>query len=420
MALPTQTNRRSLSTEQKIAILMQQAGHDRESGGNRQEGVPRDALRPINIRPLSDRGFGPTKIFRILLSNACVFSCAYCPMRAGRDLPRHAFPPEKLAEIFMEARRRGWSEGLFVTSGIPKSPVWAMDRMIALVELLRFRHRFAGYIHAKAVAGCREDQLDRLTLLVDRLSYNLESVCQATLDRVAPEKSLSAGLALMRRARRVAAGGSPRLSGDPRPPGPHLGSGITTQIVVGLDSRNDREILKETFGLWRDRTIHHSHYAAFRPISDTPLEGRPETPALREHRLYQADHLLRRYGFEPAELEFDDRGNLPFDCDPKMAWALAHSGSFPIEITTAGREALRRVPGLGPRGVERILAERKRWTSLAAHDLTRLGAIASRAAGFLSYRGKRLSIFRGQRALFGREEVTQAPVVYSFSPGTFR
>lgn len=397
---------------------MKQAGDDRDGNGRPGGGV--GALRPINIRNLADRGFGATKIFRILLSNACVFSCSYCPMRAGRDLPRHAIAPERLAEIFLEAFRRGWSQGLFVTSGIPKNPVWAMDRMIALVELLRFRHRFAGYIHAKAVAGCRPDQVDRLALLVDRLSYNLESVCQKTLDRVAPEKSVSAGLDLMRRAKRAADEGAPRIAGDPRPPGPHLRAGITTQIVVGLDERNDRDLLRETFGLWRERTIHHPHFAAFRPISETPMEDRLETPALREHRLYQADHLLRRYGFEPSELPFDEAGNLPFECDPKMAWALAHAENFPVEITTATRETLRRVPGVGPAGVERILAERKRWSSLAARDLGKLGAIASRAAGFLSFRGKRLSIFRGQKPLFDAEALAPPPAVYSFSPGTFR
>ncbi len=411
---------RKLSTEEKIRILMGQAADDREGNGSVGGRVSRDALRPINIRTLSSHGFGSTKIFRILLSNACVFSCSYCPMRAGRDLPRHAISPEKLAEIFMESFRRGWSQGLFVTSGIPKNPVWAMDRMIALVELVRFRHRFAGYIHAKAVAGCREDQVDRLTLLVDRLSYNLESACQATLDRVAPEKSAAAGLALMRRARNLADTGPRRISGDPRTAGPHLRAGITTQIVVGLDSQNDRDLLGETFALWRDKTIHHPQFAAFRPISDTPLENRPETPALREHRLYQADHLLRRYGFEPAELPFDEKGNLPFDCDPKMAWALSHPERFPVEITTATRETLRRVPGLGPAGVERILAGRWKWASIAAADLGWLGAVASRAAGFLAFRGKRLSIFRGQPALFGEDAMTKPPVVYSFSPGTFR
>jgi predicted DNA-binding helix-hairpin-helix protein len=141
---------------------------------------------------------------------------------------------------------------------------------------------------------------------------------------------------------------------------------------------------------------------------------------MREHRLYQADHLIRRYGFELAELAFDERGNLPFDCDPKMAWALRHPERFPLEITTASREALRRVPGVGPAGVERILAERKRWTALRARDLARLGAVASRAAGFLSFRGKRLSIFRGQPALFGPDAQVSRPAVYSFSPGTFR
>jgi predicted DNA-binding helix-hairpin-helix protein len=405
---------RPLSTEEKIRILMDQAMDERDGSA-----VGGDALRPINIRTLSDRGFGRTRIFRILLSNACVFSCSYCPMQAGRDLPRHALPPEKLAEIFMESHRRGWSEGLFVTSGIPKNPVWAMDRMIALVELVRFRHRFAGYIHGKAVAGCRADQVDRLTLLVDRLSYNLESACQATLDRCAPEKSVQAGLDLLRRARALADRGRPRIAGDPRPPGTHLRAGLTTQLVVGLDAQSDREILGETHRLWRDRTIHHAQFAAFRPISDTPMEGRPETPALREHRLYQADHLLRRYGFEPGELSFDENGNLPFDADPKLAWALAHPENFPVEIQTAPREALQRVPGVGPATAERILAGRKNWSAFTARDLSRLGAVAVRAAGFLSFRGRRLSAFRGQIRLFGNESLAK-PAVYSFSPGTFR
>src|SRR5689334_12369126 len=251
------TSAKSLSTEDKIRVLMGQAVDDREGTGARVDAFSGGALRPINIRTLSSHGFGSTKIFRILLSNACVFSCDYCPMRAGRDLPRHAISPEKLAEIFMESHRRGWSHGLFVTSGIPKNPVWAMDRMIALVELVRFRHRFSGYIHAKAVAGSEPAQLDRLTLLVDRLSYNLESACQATLDRVAPEKSAAAGLALMRRARNLADEGPRRISGDPRKSGPHLRAGITTQLVVGLDSQTDRDLLGETFALWRDKTIHH-------------------------------------------------------------------------------------------------------------------------------------------------------------------
>jgi predicted DNA-binding helix-hairpin-helix protein len=407
------------STDEKVDLLMRQASQDHENPA--LDSLARDPLRPFNIRHLSDRGFGRPRLFRILLSNACVFSCSYCPMRSERDLPRHALSPEKLAEVFLEAHRRGWAQGLFVTSGIPKNSVWAMDRLIALVELLRFKHRFAGYIHAKAVAGCRLDQVDRLVLLVDRMSYNLESACEATLKNAAPEKSVSDGLAVLERARSLA-GNSPfrRVTGDPRPPGRALGAGATTQFVVGLGDETDRELLEKSRELQRKKTIHHTHFAAFRPIVDTPMAERPETPALREHRLYQAEFLLRVYPFEPSELVFDDGGNLPLQHDPKMAWALWHEDRFPVELATASRDELLRVPGLGPRSVERLLIVRRSAASFTARDLTRAGAVASRAAGFLSFRGRRLSAFRFQPALFPPTAASERVSHYTFSPGTFR
>lgn len=400
---------------------MNEAADDRDGEDASARGFSRHALDPINLRTLADRGFGRRRIFRILLSNACVFSCAYCPMRAGRGLPRHALAPARLAEIFLEARRRGWADGLFVTSGIPKNPRWAMDRMIELVEILRFRHRYAGYIHAKAVAGAEPAQVERLALLVDRLSYNLESACQRTLDRVAPEKSAADGLALLRRAREAARSAPPgRLSGDPRPPGPAMAAGVTTQVVVGLDPEPDRGILAETTRLWKEETIHHPHFAAFRPIVDTPMENHPEAPALREHRLYQADYLIRLYGFAPEELRYDEAGNLPLGRDPKLSWALAHPELFPVEITRAGRRELRRVPGLGPKTVERLLAARRRTTTFTARDIARLGGVARRAAGFLSYRGRRLGLLHLQEALFPPERIPMPRQSYAFSPGTFR
>ncbi len=411
---------REPSLEEKIRILMSEAADDRDGDGTAPRAFARPALGPINLRTLSDRGFGRTRIFRILLSNACVFSCAYCPMRAGRRLPRHALAPARLAEVFLEARRRGWVDGLFVTSGIPKNPRWAMDRMIELVETLRLRHRYAGYIHAKAVAGAEAAQVERLALLVDRLSYNLESECQATLDRLAPGKSAGEGLGLLRRARDVARNALRRMPGDPRPPGPAMRAGATTQIVVGLDREADRGILAATTRLWRERTIHHPHFAAFRPIADTPMESHPETPALREHRLYQADFLVRLYGFAPEELPYDGSGNLPLARDPKLAWALAHPELFPVEITRAGRRELRRVPGLGPRTVERLLALRGAITGFTARDIGRLGGVASRAAGFLAFRGRRLALLHLQESLFPPERIPEPPRLYDFSPGTFR
>ncbi len=413
-------------TEQKIRLLIAQAVADQDGSGTAQVRPAagfraRQPLDPINIRNLADRGFGATRLFRILLTNACAFDCAYCPMRAGRDLPRHALSPAVLADAFLTAYRKRWADGLFLTSGIPKNPRWAMDRMIELVEILRLRRGYAGYLHAKAVSGAEPEQVERLALLCDRVSYNLEVVCQATLDKVAPEKSYARGIDLLERVRRVARdAGRRRLTGDPRPPGPAVSAGATTQIVVGLGPETDRELLATTHRLWSERTIHHPHFAAFRPIEDTPLENAPETPALREHRLYQADYLVRRYGFAPEELSYRDSGNLPLARDPKLTWALAHPDRFPVELTTAARETLLRVPGVGPRSAERLLELRRRAAAVTLADLKTAGAVARRAAGFLSWRGRVLGERGLQDPLFAPEDIPKTSQVYGFSPGTFR
>ncbi len=417
---------KSSDTEQKIRLLIAQAGADQDGSGTAEAPSAarfraRQPLDPINIRNLADRGFGATRLFRILLTNACAFDCSYCPMRAGRELPRHALSPAVLADAFLTAYRKRWVDGLFVTSGIPKNPRWAMDRMIELVEILRFRRQYAGYLHAKAVSGAEPAQVERLALLCDRVSYNLEVVCQATLDRVAPEKSFAAGLDLFERVRDVVRrAGNERLPGDPRPPGPSVSAGATTQIVVGLGPETDREILATTHGLWRERTIHHPHFAAFRPIEDTPLEGAAETPLLRENRLYQADYLVRRYGFAPSELVYREAGNLPLARDPKLTWALAHPERFPVELTTASREELLRVPGVGPRSADRLLEVRRQAAAVELSHIKSAGAIPSRATGFLSWRGRRLGAQAFQEPLFAPEDIPQPSRAYAFSPGTFR
>jgi predicted DNA-binding helix-hairpin-helix protein len=381
----------------------------------------RHPLDPVNLRNLPDRGFGKSTLFRILLTNACAFSCSYCPMRAGRELERHALEPAELASYFVTAWKRGWVQGLFLTTGIPKNPRFAMDRLIELVEIVRFRHRYPGYIHAKAVSGAEDAQIERLALLCERVSFNLEAACQATLDRVAPEKSLAAGLGVLSRLRQTSRESGPtRLPGDPRPPGNPMNAGATAQFVVGLGSESDQEILGMSHRLWKERALHHPHFAAFRPIEDTPLENAPETPSVREQRLYQADYLLRQYGFTPEEIPFRPDGNLAQARDPKLAAALASPERFPVEITTAPREALLRVPGLGPKTVERLLSIRRDATSLDLAGLRRLGAVIRRAAGLVSWKGKLLGDRAFQEELFEPEDFPAESQVYSFSPGTFR
>lgn len=432
--------RRPVEVEDQVRALMAEALDDRESGG---PGAGAGSLRaladgkrakqpldPINLRDLIVPGLGNRRIFRILLTNACRYSCDYCPMRAERDLPRHALEPARLARLFMTAFRRGWCDGLFITSGIPKDAVWAMDRMLELVELLRVTHGYRGYLHAKALAGAQPGQIERLVRLVDRVSYNLEAPCQRALDEHAPGKDLDKGLEILavardaatavREARRESARKAPPglLPAPTRAPG-GMGAGATTQFVVGLGRESDRELLSFAEGLERKKLIHHAQFAAFRPIRGTPLEGRAETPALRERRLYEADHLLRQYGFRADELPYGDDGHLPLDQDPKLAWALRHPERFPVELTTAGREELQRVPGFGPKAVERILLVRGRETLRDLGDLRRLGVRAGRAAGFVTLRGRALGTKARQAPLFTAP--TGLPSrTYDVSPGTFR
>lgn len=426
--------------DDQIRILMSEALDDRDAAGGRKAPSEerlrdyaagrreRDALDPVFMRNLVVPGLGGRRIFRILMTNACRYSCDYCPMRAQRDLPRHALAPERLARIFLSAYRKGWCDGLFVTSGIPKSPVWAMEKLLELVETLRTKMGYRGYVHVKAMAGAEPGQIERLVRLVDRVSYNLEAACARTLEEHAPEKSLEKGIEALETAKRAAfaardgigtTAGRPRSGGRAESRVGGMRAGATAQFVVGLGGETDRELLGFAEGLEKRGLIHHPHFAAFRPIRGTPLEGKAETPAIREHRLYQADHLMRDYGFRAEELVFDGDGKLPLDRDPKFQWALAHPELFPVELKTATREALRRVPGFGPRSVERFLAARGAETITGLLDLKRYGVVTSRAGGFVTWGGRTLGAKRLQPSLFDAASLS-AGVTYDVSPGTFR
>ncbi|HEX7529343.1 MAG TPA: radical SAM protein [Thermoanaerobaculia bacterium] len=322
-------------------------------------------LDSIDIRDLIVPGVGNRRIFRILLTNTCRFACDYCPMRAERDLPRRALEPASLARLFMTAFRRGWCDGLFVTSGIPKDPVFAMKRMLELVETLRFTHGYRGYLHAKALAGAQPGQIERLVRLVDRVSYNLEAPCQRALDEHAPGKSVAKGVALL----------------EPN---------------------------------WNAATAVREARRASARLAPEPLSF---AEGLEKKRLIQADHLLREYGFTADELVYGKDGHLPLDHDPKLTWALANPGRFPVELTTAGRDELQRVPGFGPLAVERILSTRARGSLSDATDLKRLGVQVGRAGGFVTLRGRPIGTCAIQTPLFA---TACSRDVYELSPGAFR
>jgi predicted DNA-binding helix-hairpin-helix protein len=319
----------------------------------------------------------------------------------------------------MELQRRGLADGLFLTSGVPGRAVRAMDRMLATAELLRRREGFRGYLHLKALPGAEPAQIEAAAMLASRVSVNLEAPTDTALRALSPEKQLAQDLLpklelagrLMRDAHMAR-----RHDDLPR-------AGTTTQSVVGAAGERDREILAVVARLERERLLHHAHFSAFQPVVGTPLESHAPTPAARELRLYQAEHLLRDYGFRYEELPFEADGNLSLDRDPKLAWALAHPELFPLPVERAPRELLLRVPGIGPVAVRVLLVERRRTAMRDGRDLRRMGIATSRAGWFLTLRGRRLAASPPalQLRLFAHgRHLTQSPFATQVPPCAYR
>ena len=423
-----------MNLETRLDILMSLATDDREGapGGDRilpprlRNASRAGVLNPLNIREVRIGAAGPrAKLLRILMTNACSFNCHYCPMRRDRELPRTLLKPAEVVRIFLDAVARGWVSGLFLTTGIPSRPTQVMDNLIAVLELLRDVHGYPGYIHVKVVPGAEEAQLDRITALATRVSINLETPCGESLASVAPEKQLATTLvALQRVQRQVTATREELRAGRPADPlRPGGVAGVTMQFVVGATADSDRAILAKAAEIHAAGGTHHAHFSAFRPIRDTPLDGRRATPILREHRLYQAGHLIRRYRFTSSEIVFDGTGNIPHAHDPKVGWALAHPERFPLDVETASFSELLRVPGIGPIAARRLVEQRRSVTIRGLADLRQLGVVTTRAQGFLALKGRRLAVdrWREQLSLWAPEEgVGQRESVYEFSPGTFR
>ncbi len=330
-----------------------------------------------------DRWIYPTKLpdgrtirmLRILQTNACMYDCFYCNNRAGRPVRRHFLQPEELSKGFMEMVWRRDVVGLFLSSGIVGVDE-TQERLLETVEILRERYGFQGYIHLKIMPGASADLIERAMQLADRVSINLEAPTPEFLSRLAGRKR---GEELWAGVRQIAS-----LIGRDG-----IRADQTTQFVVGAAGESDFDILSAANRLYREYRLSRVYYSAFQPVPQTPLEEHPPTPLLREHRLYQADWLLRKYGFRFEELVFDGRGNLSYSLDPKLVWALHHPERFPIEINTAGYEELVRIPGIGPTTARRLLKARREGLRVGSlEDLRMLGARAGHAAPFILIDGK--------------------------------
>lgn len=327
-------------------------------------------------------------LLKVLMTNSCVYDCKYCVNRRSNDVRRTAFTPRELAELTIQFYRRNYIEGLFLSSGILKNPDYTCERMIQALEILRGEYRFGGYIHAKAIPGADDRLIARLGLLADRMSVNIELPSQQSLGRLAPDKSKADILRPMGLIQTGIAENSSDLVRYRHAP-KFAPAGQSTQMIIGATPDSDLQILRLTQGLYRKYGLKRVFFSAYMPVQEDALLPSLDTrpPLLREHRLYQADWLLRFYGFDASELL--DEGHQSFNplVDPKCNWAINHMDQFPVEVNRAPYEMLLRVPGVGVKSAQRIVAAR-RTSTLTFEGLKRIGVVLKRAQYFLLCSGK--------------------------------
>ncbi len=332
-------------------------------------------------------------LLKVLQTNFCIYDCQYCVNRRSNDVPRAAFTPEELCELTMGFYRRNYIEGLFLSSAVIRDPDYTTELMIKTLRILREERRFGGYIHAKAIPGADPRLTRRLGLLADRLSVNIELPSSASLALLAPDKKKEAILTPMGQISEGIAASRQELAVYRHAPR-FAPAGQSTQMIVGATPESDRHILTLTQALYDRYQLKRVFYSAYMPVS--PLVPVPEDyqpPLLREHRLYQADWLLRYYHFRAEEILDESQPDLDPRMDPKCCWALRHLEFFPVEVNRADYEALLRVPGLGVRSARRILRAR-RVGPLSFEGLKRLGVVLKRAQYFLTCSGRMMTGLR--------------------------
>lgn len=368
-----------MDLKRKLTVLANAAKHDAScaSGGSRRK-TPEGGLGNAEGMGIC-HSYTPdgrcVSLLKILLTNFCIYDCRYCESRLSSNTERARFTPEEVVTLTLDFYKRNYIEGLFLSSGVIKSPDYTMEELARVAQSLRDDHAFGGYIHLKAPPGASRELIERAGRYADRLSVNVELPTQADLDSLAPEKSFGAIEQVMRDVKLgIEAAADARRCWTP--------AGQTTQMVIGATPSTDRTILETSNRLYKAHGLRRVYYAAFSPIvhADQWLPGAPP-PLVREHRHYQADWLVRKYGFAVDEL-FGTAPDLDLDVDPKLAWALRHRELFPVDVNTADREMLLRIPGLGVRNVDRIVRAR-RHRALRIADLARLRVALRRASPFI-------------------------------------
>ena len=325
-------------------------------------------------------------LLKTLLTSACERNCTYCPFRAGRNYRRATFSPDEMAKTFMDMKRAGLVEGLFLSSGIIGGGILTQEKITDTAEILRHKYNFRGYVHLKIMPGSEKGQVERAMRLANRLSVNLEAPNSARLHTLAPLKNFEQELLRplhwieeIRHSQPARGGWNGRWPSS------------TTQFVVGGGYESDLELLSTVEYLFSKLKLRRTYFSAFRPVPDTPLENLPAEDPLRQHRLYQASYLFRDYGFDLEELPFSQDGNLPRELDPKHAWAEQHLLHEPLEVNDAGPQELLRVPGVGPKSAKTIMQARRQGALRALPDLRKLGVRTAPMEPYVLLDGKRPS-----------------------------
>ena len=398
-----------LTLDRKLAILSDAAKYDAScasSGGQKRDSRDGKGLGSTTGSGIC-HAYAPDgrciSLLKILMTNFCIYDCAYCINRVSSNVERARFSPEEVVTLTTEFYRRNYIEGLFLSSGIIRSPDDTMGDMVRIARMLRLDHHFRGYIHLKTIPDANPALIEEAGLYADRLSINVELPTDNAVKSYAPEKDPDQIRRAMADVRLARESRKERSFSGKRPPR-FAPAGQSTQMIVGADGANDATILKTSTRLYSSYKLKRVYYSAFSPIPDSsaalPLI---KPPLVREHRLYQADWLMRFYGFDADEIASATRdGNLDLEVDPKLAWALANRQLFPLDVNRAERENLLRVPGLGTKTVARILTTR-RHRSLRYDDLRRMGANLKQAKPFitlLDWRPRALSDIADLRARF--------------------
>ncbi|MCI8291915.1 MAG: putative DNA modification/repair radical SAM protein [Hespellia sp.] len=390
-----------LSIQEKLNILTDAAKYDvacTSSGVDRKgDGTGIGNCKASGICHSFSSDGRCISLLKILFTNECIFDCKYCLNRSSNDVPRASFTPEEVCTLMIEFYRRNYIEGLFLSSGILKSPDYTMELIYKTLYLLRKKYRFQGYIHVKAIPGASPELIRMTGFLADRMSVNLELPTAEGLRKLAPHKNRKNILTPMRMVQNGREANKEELKLYRNAP-QFVPAGQSTQMIIGATPDTDYQILNVAESLYQKFALKRVFYSAFVNVNQgrvyrndqeglLPVQGEEGPPLLREHRLYQADWLLRFYQFEASELLSEDQPNFNIWLDPKCHWALKHLEIFPVEVNRADYHTLLRVPGVGYRSASRIVKAR-RIAPLTFEDLRKIGVVLKRALYFLTCNGK--------------------------------